>query len=121
MNSNATYTFLKLLQLFLNPIGLSRMIAFFQDLTALHYACASNNISSYSVLHSNNNTTAKLDPLLLQLSSLNGALDMAKRLLDDYPNALLAQSDKIHIIDKTQLDKTKNTRPDHKQGKNLCL
>ena len=52
---------------------------------------------------------------------------MAKRLLDDYPNALLAQSDKIHIIDKTQLDKTKNTRPNHKQGKSspkgsvLCI
>ena len=44
---------------------------------------------------------------------------MAKRLLDDYPNALLAQSDKIHIIDKTQLDKTKNTRPNHKQG--MCF
>ena len=82
-------------------------------MTALHYACASNNISSYSVLHS---TTAKLDPRLLLLSSLNGSYDMVKRLLADYPESLWASSTKVHVLDKTQLDKTKNTRPNQSAG-----
>ena len=59
------------------------------------------------------------DPLLLQLSSLNGSLDMARRVLADYPNTLLATASTIDVVDQTQLDKTKNMHPARRPGKRV--